>query len=73
MLESSYVGSKSNKEYLFLNLNQAAPSADPSAAYAPRRPFPMSMHRSTTSSREEMRNYNALQLSRSTALLTAYR
>ena len=39
MLEASYVGSKANKEYIFLNLNQAAPTADPSAAYAPRRPY----------------------------------
>jgi hypothetical protein len=34
VLNASYVGSKSNKQYLFLNLNQASPSADPSAPTA---------------------------------------
>lgn len=40
MFEVGYVGSKGTKLYTFLNLNQAAPTAVPSAPYAPRRPFP---------------------------------
>lgn len=40
LIELAYVGSKSTKLYTFLNANQAAPSTDPSAAFAPRRPFP---------------------------------
>ena len=40
VLDIAYVGSKSTKLYTYLNSNQAAPSADPSAATAPRRPFP---------------------------------
>jgi hypothetical protein len=40
LFEVSYVGSKGTKLYTFLNLNQAAPTADPSAPSAPRRPFP---------------------------------
>ena len=40
LLEVAYVGSKGTKLYTFGNVNQAAPTADPSAPYAPRRPFP---------------------------------
>lgn len=40
LFEVAYVGSKGTKLYTFSNLNQAAPSADASAPYAPRRPFP---------------------------------
>ncbi len=39
LFETAYVGSKGTKLYTFLNLNQAAPTADPSAPTAPRRPF----------------------------------
>jgi hypothetical protein len=63
MLETSYVGSKSNKEYLFLNLNQAAPTADPSAAYGPRRPFPYVDASISYLKSGGFSNYNALQLS----------
>ena len=63
MLETSYVGSKSNKEYLFLNVNQAAPSADPSAAYGPRRPFPYVNASIYYLKSGGNANYNALQLS----------
>ncbi len=63
VLETSYVGSKSNKEYLFLNLNQASPSADPSAAYAPRRPFPYVNASINYLKSGGNANYNALQLS----------
>ena len=62
MLETSYVGSKANKEYIFLNLNQAAPSADPSAPMPHGVRFPMSMHRSAISSRRE-RELQRLQFS----------
>jgi hypothetical protein len=41
VLEITYAGSKGNKLFVFLNGNQAAPSADPTAALAPRRPVPL--------------------------------
>ena len=56
-------GIKANKEYIFLNLNQAAPSADPSAAYAPRRPFPYVDASIYYLKSGGNANYNALQLS----------
>ena len=40
VFEIAYAGSKGNKLYIFLNGNQAAPSADPNAPLAPRRPVP---------------------------------
>jgi hypothetical protein len=40
LFEVAYVGSKGTKLYTYLNSNQAAPSPDPSAPLAPRRPFP---------------------------------
>ena len=40
LIEVAYVGSKGTKLYTFGNVNQASPTADPSAPYAPRRPFP---------------------------------
>lgn len=40
LIEAAYVGSKGTKLYTFFNLNQASPTADPSAPFAPRRPFP---------------------------------
>ena len=39
-VEVAYVGSKGTHQYTSGNLNQAAPTADSSAPYAPRRPFP---------------------------------
>jgi len=39
MLELAYIGSKSDRAYIYLNLNQAQPTTDSSAATAPRRPF----------------------------------
>ncbi len=39
-IEAAYVGSKGTHLYTTSNLNQATPTADSSAAYAPRRPFP---------------------------------
>jgi len=41
VFEISYAGSKGNKLYTFFNGNQAAPTPDPSAATAPRRPVPL--------------------------------
>lgn len=40
LIDIAYVGSKSTKQYTYLNVNQAAPSSDQSAPLAPRRPFP---------------------------------
>lgn len=40
VVEISYAGSKGTKLFTFYNGNQAAPSADPSAPFAPRRPVP---------------------------------
>ncbi len=39
-VEAAYVGSKGTHLYTTANLNQATPTADPTADYAPRRPFP---------------------------------
>ena len=63
MFEVAYVGSKADRSYIYLNGNQAQPTADPSAATAPRRPFPyvdaaIGYLRSSGSS-----NYNGLQTS----------
>lgn len=40
VVEASYAGSKGTELYTFLNVNQANPTADPSAPTAPRRVFP---------------------------------
>lgn len=40
MVQVTYAGSKGNKLFTFYNGNQAAPSANPNAAFAPRRPVP---------------------------------
>jgi hypothetical protein len=63
MLEVAYIGSKSDRAYIYLNLNQAQPTVDPSAPTAPRRPFPnidtsVGYLKSAGSS-----NYNGLQTS----------
>jgi hypothetical protein len=63
MFEVAYVGSKSDRAYIYLNGNQAQPTADPSAPTAPRRPFPyvdasIGYLRSSGSA-----NYNGLQTS----------
>jgi hypothetical protein len=41
VLDITYAGSKGDKLFIFLNGNQAAPSADPTAPLAPRRPVPL--------------------------------
>jgi hypothetical protein len=63
MLEVAYIGSKSDRSYIYLNLNQAQPTADASAPTAPRREFPyvdagIGYLKSAGSS-----NYNGLQTS----------
>lgn len=63
MFEVSYVGSKSDKQYIFLNSNQAAPSANPAAPYAPRRPFPYVNASVAWFRSEGNANYNGLQTS----------
>jgi len=62
VLEIGYAGSNGTKQYLFFNANQAAPTADPNAATAPRRPFPAvdgSIAEIQSSGRS---NYNSLQV-----------
>jgi hypothetical protein len=39
MLDVGYIGSKSNRSYIYLNGNQAQPTSDQSAPSAPRRPW----------------------------------
>jgi Carboxypeptidase regulatory-like domain/TonB dependent receptor len=61
VFEITYAGSKGNKLYDFFNGNQAAPSPDPNAPLAPRRPVPLidasiDWFRSTAAS-----SYNSLQ------------
>ncbi len=60
---TSYVGSKGNKLYIYLNGNQAAPTADPSAPTAPRRPFPFVDASTGYLKSAGFSNYNALQTS----------
>ena len=61
VIEITYAGSKGNKLFDFFNGNQAAPSPDPNAPLAPRRPVPLidssiSWFRSTAAS-----SYHSLQ------------
>lgn len=63
MFETAYVGSKSDRSYIYLNGNQAQPTTDASAPTAPRRPWPyvdasIGYLKSAGSS-----NYNSLQTS----------
>ncbi|HTZ90698.1 MAG TPA: TonB-dependent receptor [Alloacidobacterium sp.] len=62
IVEAAYVGSKGTKLYTNSNLNQAAPSADPSAPTAPRRPFPYVDSYVAWLQSNGFSNYNALQL-----------
>jgi hypothetical protein len=61
LLDVAYVGSKGTKLYTFYNLNQASPTADASAAYADRRPFPYVNSSISYLNAEGYSSYNALQ------------
>jgi hypothetical protein len=61
LFEVAYVGSKGTKLYTFFNVNQAAPTSDPSAPYAPRRPFPAIDSSISYLNAEGNSEYDALQ------------
>jgi hypothetical protein len=63
MLDVGYIGSKSNRSYIYLNGNQAQPSIDPSAPTAPRRPFPYVDASIGYLTAFGLANYNSLQSS----------
>lgn len=63
IFEVGYVGSKSNRSYIYLNGNQAQPTADPSAPSAPRRPFPYIDASTGYLKSAGSSNYNGLQTS----------
>jgi hypothetical protein len=63
MFEVSYVGSKGDRLYIYLNGNQAQPTADPSAPTAPRRPFPYLDTGTGYLKSAGFSNYNGLQTS----------
>ncbi len=63
MFETSYVGSKGDRLYIYLNGNQAQPTADPSAPTAPRRPFPYLDTATGYLKSAGSSNYNGLQTS----------
>jgi hypothetical protein len=62
LLEIGYAGSKGSKQYLFFNANQAAPTDDPNAAMAPRRPFPQIDSSIANIQSVGYSNYNSLQV-----------
>jgi hypothetical protein len=62
LLEIGYAGSKGAKQYLFFNANQAAPTNDPNAATAPRRPFPQIDSFIANIQSTGHSNYNSLQV-----------
>jgi hypothetical protein len=61
LLDVGYVGSHGSKLYRYFNLNQASPTADSSAAYAPRRPFPYVNSSIGYLDAEGLSSYNGLQ------------
>jgi hypothetical protein len=63
VLETAYVGSKGNRLYIEPNVNQAAPTANPAAPYAPRRPFPYINAYIAAIESEGNSNYNGFQTS----------
>lgn len=63
MVEVAYVGSRSDRSYIWLNLNQAVPTADSSAATADRRPFPYVDTSIGYLRASGNANYNGLQVS----------
>ncbi len=62
LLEIGYAGSKGSKQYLFFNANQAAPSTDPNAPRALRRPFPQIDSSIANIQSVGYSNYNSLQV-----------
>ena len=63
MLEAGYIGSKSNRTYIYLNGNQAQPTADPTAPTAPRRPWSYVDAPTGYLTAFGLANYNSLQSS----------
>jgi hypothetical protein len=63
IFETAYVGSTTNRAYIYLNGNQAQPTADPSAPTAPRRPFPYIDASTGYLKSAGSANYNGLQTS----------
>jgi hypothetical protein len=63
MLDVGYIGSKSNRSYIYLNGNQAQPTPDPTAPTAPRRPFPYVDASIGYLTSFGLANYNSLQSS----------
>lgn len=61
MLQITYAGSRGNKLFTFYNGNQAAPSANPNAAYAPRRPVPAIDNTINLLASDGGSKYNSLQ------------
>lgn len=78
VLEVAYSGSKGTRLYSFYNANQAAPSADPNALTASRRPIPKIDNAIFQLASDGGSNYNALQVraehrfSRGLSLLLTY-
>jgi hypothetical protein len=62
VLEIAYSGSKGTKLYSFYNANQAAPTADPSLPFAPRRPVPKIDNAIFQVRSDGTSEYNALQV-----------
>ena len=63
MFEITYVGSKGDRLYIYLNGNQATPTADPSLPTAPRRPFSYIDAATGYLKSAGSSNYNGLQTS----------
>jgi hypothetical protein len=62
VLEIAYSGSKGTRLYSFYNANQAAPTPDPNAPTAPRRPIPKIDNAIFQLASNGISNYNALQV-----------
>ena len=61
VLQVTYAGSKGNKLFTFYNGNQADPSPDPSAPFAPRRPVPLINNAINLFKSDGWSKYNSLQ------------
>jgi hypothetical protein len=61
LLEVGYSGSKGTHLYTFFNGNQAAPTSDPDAAFAGRRPYPLFDSGINVLSTQGFSSYNSLQ------------